>query len=106
MFKVSEEASKKIKQELEGREGLPIRILVTEDRWRGAYLVMAQDEQKENDEVFTDRGVTFIIEKTLFERVKPLSIDYFHSTFGSGYILHSEFLKGPKGIIQGCESIC
>jgi hypothetical protein len=30
---------------------------------------MALDEQKENDEVFTERGVTFFVEKALFEGV-------------------------------------
>jgi len=107
MFEVSEEASEKIKQELEGHEGLQsIRILVTEGGWRGAYLVMALDEQKENDEVFMDRGVKFLIDKALFERVKPISIDYVRSTLGSGYTLNSELLKGMKGIFAGCRNIC
>ncbi len=52
MFEVSEEASEKIKQFLEGREGLQtIRVLMTDGGWRGPYLVMALDEQKEDDEV-------------------------------------------------------
>jgi iron-sulfur cluster assembly protein len=106
MFEVSEEASEKIKQFLEGREGLQsIRILMTEGGWRGPYLVMALDEQKENDEVFTDRGVRFLIEKALFERVKPISIGYTHSTLGSGYTLNSELMKGAKGV-SVCHDIC
>jgi iron-sulfur cluster assembly protein len=107
MFEISEEASEKIKQFLEGREGLQsIRILMTEGGWKGPYLVMALDRQKENDEVFTERGVTFLVEKALFERVKPISIDYVHSTLGGGYKLKSELLKGMKDISVGCESIC
>jgi hypothetical protein len=36
MFEVGEEASEKIKQFLEGREGLQtIRVLMTEGDWRG-----------------------------------------------------------------------
>jgi Fe-S cluster assembly iron-binding protein IscA len=67
VFEVTEEASDKIKQFLEGREGLQtIRVLMTEGGWRGPYLVMALDEQKEDDEVFTERGVTSVIEKALF----------------------------------------
>ncbi len=106
MFEVSGEASEKIKQFLEGREGLQaIRILMTEGGYRGPYLVMALDEQKENDMVFTERGVTFLIEKALFDRVKPISIEYTHSTFGPGYTLKSELLKDLEGVSVGCHEI-
>jgi len=54
---------------------------------------MALDEQKENDQVFTEKGVTFIIEKELFDRAQPISIDYVHSTLGSGYKIKSELMK-------------
>jgi Fe-S cluster assembly iron-binding protein IscA len=67
---------------------------------------MALDEQKENDEVFTEKSVMFLIEKALFERVKPISIDYTHSTLGSGYTLKSELMKGMKGVNVGCHEIC
>jgi Fe-S cluster assembly iron-binding protein IscA len=107
MFEVSEEASEKIRQFLEGREGLKsIRILMTEGGWKGPYLVMALDEQKENDEVFTAKGVTFLVEKALFERVKPIRIGYTHSTLGSGYTLSSELMKSMKGVSVGCHEIC
>ncbi len=107
MFEVSEEASQRIKQFLEGREGLQtIRVLMTEGGWRGPYLVMALDEKKEDDEVFTERGVTFIIEKALFERVKPIRIGYTHSTLGSAYTLESELMKAVKGVNVGCHDIC
>ncbi|OPY00200.1 MAG: Iron-sulfur cluster insertion protein ErpA [Syntrophorhabdus sp. PtaU1.Bin002] len=105
MFEVSEKASEKIKQFLGGREGSQfIRILMTEGGWRGPYLVMALDEKKENDQVFTEKGVTFLVEKALFDRVKPITIDYTESTLGNGYTLKSELMKGA---VAGCESnIC
>ena len=107
MFEVGEEASERIKRFLEGRAGLQsIRILMTEGGWKGPFLVMALDEPKENDEVLTERGVTFLIEKTLFERVKPISIDYTHSALGSGYTLQSELMKDIKGVSVGCHDIC
>jgi iron-sulfur cluster assembly protein len=106
MFEVSEEASEKIKQFLEGLEALQtIRVLMTEGGWRGPYLVMALDEPKEDDEVFTEKGVTFVIEKALFERVRPIRIGYTHSTLGSGYTLESELMKGMKGVNVGCHDI-
>lgn len=79
---------------------------MTEGDWRGPRLVMALDEQKEDDEVFTERGVTFVIENALFERVKPIRIGYTHSTLGSGYALESELMKGMKGVSVGCHDIC
>ncbi|MDY0186669.1 MAG: IscA/HesB family protein [Syntrophus sp. (in: bacteria)] len=108
MFEVSEEAAKKIKHFLEEQKDVkPIRILVSEGGWRGPFLVMAMDDKKEDDEVFTDRGVTFLVEKSLLEKAKPISIDYVHSTFGSGYILNSELLKHWKGgVFGGCRNIC
>jgi Fe-S cluster assembly iron-binding protein IscA len=65
---------------------------------------MALDGPKENDEVFTQRGVTFLIEKTLFERAKPISIDYVLNAMGGGYILKSELLK-LSGVECECEDI-
>jgi len=107
MFQVSEEASEKIKQFLEGREKLqPVRILETEGGWKGPYLVMALDEQRENDAVFTENGVTFLVERTLFERVNPIRINYTQSTLGQGYTIESELMKGMQGVSVGCHEIC
>ena len=107
MFEVSEEASEKIKQFLDGQKGIQtIRILMAEGGWKGPYLVMALDEQKEDDEVLKDRGVTFVVEKALFDRVKPIRVGYTHSTLGSGYTLESELLKDMKGVSVGCHDIC
>ncbi len=108
MFEVTQEASDRIKQFLggQGDNPRPIRILVTDGGWRGAYLVMAQDDKKEDDEVLTDRGVTFLVEKKLLERAKPIRIDYVNSILGSGYILDSQLLKGKEGIFTGCRNIC
>ena len=103
MVEVSEKASKVIRQFLQGQQGSqPIRLLMTEGGWKGAYLVMALDDRKENDQVFTEKGVTFIIEKELFDRAKPISIDYVESTLGSGYKIKSELMKGS---IFECDTI-
>ena len=107
MLEVSEEASEKIKQFLEGREGTqPVRILMTEGGWKGPYLVMALDDRKQNDALLTEGGVTFLIEKTLLDRIKPIRISYTHSTLGSGYTIESELMKETKGVPVGCHEIC
>ena len=103
MFEVTEKASEKIKAFLnEQKEVKSIRILVTDGGWRGAYLVMALDEKKETDEVFTTGGATFLVDKTLFERAKPIHIDYVLNAMGGGYILKSQLLKPDH---PACESI-
>jgi Fe-S cluster assembly iron-binding protein IscA len=40
---------------------------------------MALDEPKENDEVIKDNGVTYLIEKDLYVKVKPIAIDFVES---------------------------
>jgi len=107
MFEVHEEAIGKMKQFLASQEApQAIRVLMNEGGWKGPHLVMALDAQKEDDEVFIERGVTFVVEKKLFERVKPIRIGYTHSTLGSGYTLESELMKGMKGVDVGCHEIC
>lgn len=50
---------------------------------------MALDESQENDSVFTDRGVTYVIEKDLLEKVKPIRIDFSDAEGGAGFTLSS-----------------
>ncbi len=107
MLEVSEKASEVMKQLLERREGpQSIRILMTEGGWKGAYLVMALDEPTENDHVFRERGLTFLVEKTLLDSVKPIKIDYVDGTLGSGFTLRSELTKAVTSPPLTCESLC
>ena len=107
MLEVSKEASEIIRRFLAGREKVqPIRILMTEGGWRGPYLVMALDERKEDDEIIMHESATFVIEKKLFERVKPIRIGYTHSTLGSGYTIESALMKDLKNVSIGCHEIC
>jgi Fe-S cluster assembly iron-binding protein IscA len=60
MFEISEKASEKIREFLNGREGpQSVRIMMDEGGWKGPNLVMVLDALKENDEIITERGVTF-----------------------------------------------
>jgi Fe-S cluster assembly iron-binding protein IscA len=106
MFEVSEEALEKINLFLKEREGAQsIRILMTEGGWKGPYLVMAIDEQKKDDEVFVMDGITFLIEKDLFQRTKPIHIGFTHSTLGFGYTIDSELKKLAEDVSPGCHEI-
>ena len=62
---------------------------------------MALDESKTNDETFEDQGVTYLVEKELFEKVKPISIDFITMERGSGFKLTSSLSQ-----VSACGSSC
>jgi Fe-S cluster assembly iron-binding protein IscA len=50
---------------------------------------MALDEPREDDEVFEDNGVTYLVVKELFEQAKPIHVDFIESAQGSGFSISS-----------------
>jgi len=66
-------------------------------------LGMALDESKQNDEVFEDRGVTYLVEKDLFEKIKPIAVEFITSPRGGGFKLTSS-LAPPEGACGSCTS--
>lgn len=107
MFEITDKAAEKVKEFLEGREEpRSVRILVTDGGWRGPYLVMALDGQKENDQVFTEKGATYLIDKALLDRAKPIEIDYVLSDMGGGYVLKSELLTKHTEVCKGIHETC
>jgi len=55
----------------------------------GPSLGLVLDEPSENDQVFTQEGITYIIGKDLFERVKPVKVDYVDTLNGKGFFISS-----------------
>jgi iron-sulfur cluster assembly protein len=64
---------------------------------------MALDESTPNDEVFEDRGVTYLVEKDLLEKVKPIAVEFITTPRGGGFKLTSS-LKPPEGACGSCAS--
>lgn len=62
---------------------------------------LALDESKEEDEVFNEQGIKYVVSKDLFEKVKPVGIDYVESPRGGGFKLSSNLDSGG-----GCGSSC
>lgn len=60
---------------------------------------MALDESQENDEVITEKGITFLVEKSLYQEAKPISIEFVESAMGSGFMVKSNLAKSG-----GCDS--
>ena len=95
MFEVTEQASVKLKELLKDKEEIPgIRIVLSQGGWAGPSLGMALDEPREKDEVFDDRELTYIIEKGLFETIKPIKVDYVDSYMGAGFDISSSLNMG------------
>jgi Fe-S cluster assembly iron-binding protein IscA len=65
---------------------------------------MALDEPKETDEIVENDGITYMINKELYEQVKPISVDFTESAYGSGFAIRSS-LKQASGS-GGCGSSC
>ena len=63
---------------------------------------MALDELREGDEVFNERGFTYIIEQELFERIKPVKVDYVSSQMGSGFTISSK-MQADSSCGGGCS---
>jgi len=64
-------------------------------------LGMALDEPHDDDQIFNEKGVTFIMNKGLFDEVKPISIDFVKSAMGAGFMIKSELSNKAGG---GCGS--
>lgn len=62
---------------------------------------MALDESRDNDEVFDDRGLKYVVDKELYDRVKPIKVDYVSSPYGSGFSISSSMAAG-----SGCGGSC
>jgi iron-sulfur cluster assembly protein len=55
---------------------------------------MALDEPQDNDQTFEEDGLTFLIDKDLLERVKPVKVEFVETERGSGYSVSSNLPAG------------
>ncbi len=105
MFTVSEKAGNMIKEFLKNQQGPGIvRVFLQPGCCGGATLGMALDMQAENDMTFVDQEITFVIDRALFEEVKPIGIDFVESPQGSGFALTSSLSASGECSSGGCSS--
>jgi Fe-S cluster assembly iron-binding protein IscA len=55
---------------------------------------MALDEPKDDDEIIKENKITYLINKELLEKAKPISVDFVESAMGSGFSLSSSLKTG------------
>jgi len=65
---------------------------------------MALDESRDDDEIFNQNGLTFMIEKKLLEEVKPIKVDFVETPRGAGYAIQSNLQKADG--CGGCGGEC
>jgi Fe-S cluster assembly iron-binding protein IscA len=63
---------------------------------------MALDEPKDDDEIVKEDGITFLVNKQLFDQVKPLTVDFIDSNRGSGFSISSSLARG--GTCGSCST--
>ncbi len=94
MFEVSEKATEMIKEAIRDQEETPsIRVVFNEGSWSGPSLGLVLDEPSEDDKVFTQEGITYVVDKDLFEKVKPVKVDFINSPRGGGFFIFSNLGK-------------
>lgn len=64
---------------------------------------MALDELKENDQEFDDRGIKYVVETSLFDRIKPIKVDYTTSAMGSGFSIVGNMPVMPSSCGTSCS---
>jgi Fe-S cluster assembly iron-binding protein IscA len=64
---------------------------------------MALDEPKAEDEVVVNNGITFLMDKDLFEKAKPVNVDFVESSMGSGFSISSNLQFGGGNCGGSCS---
>ena len=60
---------------------------------------LALDELHDKDETFENNGITYVINKELFDQVKPIKIEHVNTQMGPQIFISSSMKKG-----NSCES--
>ena len=89
MIEVSEKAAETIKEMFRDQEKIPSIRVTIEAGWAGPSLGLVLDEPVEDDRVFTLGGITYVVNKDLFERVRPIKVDFIEKLGGGGFFIFS-----------------
>jgi Fe-S cluster assembly iron-binding protein IscA len=100
MIEVSEKTRSMFDTYFEKHEKAAIRIYMAAGGCSGPKLSLGLDDPKETDEVLEVDGLTFVVDKSLFEEAKPFAID----GVGMGIKVKSSLLldNGDCSSCDGC----
>jgi len=77
-------------EKIEGEQKVRLSMVET---CGGNDLELILDQPHDDDEVIVIHGITFLIAKDLYEKAKPIGIDFIEYTPGAGFKITSN-LKG------------
>jgi len=106
MLNITEKANEMIGSFLKGKEEPSyVRIFLSQGGCcSGPSLGMALDEPNVNDEVIKDNNITYLIEKDLYNQIKPINIDFIDSAMGSGFSITSKLKE--ENSCGSCSGSC
>ena len=65
-----------------------IRIFLAGIGWGGPTFNLALDEQKENDEIYSEDSIDFVADKSLIEQYRGFKINYSNFFLQRGFSIH------------------
>ncbi|MBN1842283.1 MAG: hypothetical protein JW883_08395 [Deltaproteobacteria bacterium] len=70
---------------------------------------MALDEPQEDDEVFDNNGLTFLVDRQLFDIAKPIRIDFTRTDTGGEFTISSTIFENNCSLAEdpsSCHASC
>ena len=99
MFTVTESAKEQVLDYFKGNDIKPVRVFVNSG-CSGEQLALAVDEQQSNDTVHSVGELTFLVEQSLMEKARTITIDFKMQ----GFTIDSELELAQGGGCSGCAS--
>ena len=65
---------------------------------------MALDGPNEEDKTFEEKGLTFVINTDLYEKVKPVTVEFVSTPMGAGFKIASNLATSAGGCGTSCDT--
>lgn len=103
MLVVTEIANEKLNEYMKDNNvSSPLRVTMMQGGCSGPALGLALDEQKDGDELFEEKNLTFLVEKSLLSLCGEITVDFHSAGAQSGFSINSENPLPGGGC--GCNS--
>lgn len=104
-FLVTDMAVSKLKEYM-GQNNIEsaLRVALMQGGCSGASLGLALDEPKENDEIFENNDLKFVVEKSLLEMCGSINLEFVNAGPRSGFSITSANPVGGGGCGGSCSS--
>lgn len=98
MLEVTTSATTQLIEYFKGKTQTPIRIFLNQCGCSGPGLGLALDEPTDQDEKHVVEGFTFVVEKSLMEKAKPIKLDFLEN----GFKIDCSLDLGPASSCSAC----